>query len=125
MKLSIMTPHQLTSCLANFCTVCLKGSRPGGDQHAVKQSWCLVCKDEVYRPVVQILVGHQLTISVEEDVVGDHLPVRSRPAHREVGGASCDCDISDRSRFCGKMQHQRLPEFKVTSTVSSLDSGEA
>lgn len=72
-----------------------------------------MCKHGVCGPVVQALVGHlQLIVLGEEDGVGDHLPGRSSPAHREVGGASCGCDISGRSRFCGHTSRQMLREFK-------------
>lgn len=69
-----------------------------------------MCKHCVCGPVVQVLVG-QLIVSGEEDSVGVHQPGRSSPAHREVGGASCDCDISGRSRFCGNTSHQMLRKF--------------
>lgn len=101
MKASILTQLQLTGCPANFRTVCLKASSLGDDHHAVIHSWCPVCKRCVHSPVVQVLVGRfQTPISVEEDGVGDHVSNRGAPTDREVGGASCDRDISGRSRFC-------------------------
>lgn len=106
------TELQLTSCPANFRTVCLKASTLGDDHHAVIHSRCPVCKHCVHCPVVQVLVGHfQGIVSVEEDGVGEHLPGRSAPADRENGGASRDRDISGRSRSCGKTQQHRLRGF--------------
>lgn len=101
MKASILTQLQLTGCPANFRTVCLKASSLGDDHHAVIHSRCPVCKCCVHSPVVQVLGGRiQMPVSVEEDGVGDHMSNRGAPTDREVGGASCDCDISGRSRFC-------------------------
>lgn len=95
-----MKQLQLTSCPANFQTVCLRAASLGDDHHAVIHSRRPVGKRCGCSPVVQVLVGlFQPIVSVEEDGVGEHLPSRSAPADRQVGGASCDCDIGGRSRF--------------------------
>lgn len=81
-----------------------------------------MCKHCVCCPVVQALVGHLLIVLREEDCVGVHLPGRNAPAHREVGGASRDCDISGRSRFCGHMSHHVTTKVQLPRrAVSSLN----
>lgn len=63
-----------------------------------------------------------MTVSVEEDGVGDHQPSRGAPADRDVGGASCDRDISGRSRFCGTNQNSNGSEGSTDRRdVSSLN----
>lgn len=104
-----MMQLQLTSCPANFRTVGLKALSLGDDHHAVIHSRGPVCKHCVHSPFVQVpVLRFQDIVSVEVDGVGDHLTCCSAPADRDIGGASCDCDISGRGWFCGTTEKQRL-----------------